>query len=530
MGVGFLSFEPQRIDQYAQIALKDQNQWSMGPQEAFFLASIISAMRAKTVVEIGTHLGHSALFMCHALRANQMPGAVFHTFEITERADEARETLGAFGFGDMAYVHKCSSQGAEAARIRDRLGPIDLMLIDGDHSFEGSYGDFLFWSRAVRPGGILLFHDISYEFEKTYLVNGLRSVYSTIKTIEAQHSDFSVLKLVPPNYHNITSLGIVQKAFSEEPAKNAANGNGAARSGKSAIASASPEVLQNRPWESIQLPAQPYPVTMLQLDELKYLYWLARDATDGPGAIVDIGSWMGGSTAAMAQGVLDRGAGKKPSMVHAFDRFVWDAYSKVFCPTVPLAPGDDMEVQFLRSIETWGHLVVAHKTELESATWNAADEIALLFIDAAGSQNSFKRIMNTFGPGLRPGSIVVFQDFKHWTTSFLPPLVLSLPYLKLVHMCKDGCSLGFEFTGPFVEYELPLQTPETVDDLYSKVCGLIEFDAPSQTSLRYTWVNQMLNQGQYDKARQEWERIKHLPVCAGCGDSPEAVGKRIMYS
>lgn len=38
-------------------------------------------------------------------------------------------------------------------------GPVDFLFIDGDHTYEGVAGDFLLYSRLVRPGGMIGFHD-----------------------------------------------------------------------------------------------------------------------------------------------------------------------------------------------------------------------------------------------------------------------------------------------------------------------------------------------------------------------------------
>jgi predicted O-methyltransferase YrrM len=37
--------------------------------------------------------------------------------------------------------------------------PLELLLVDGDHSYEGARADFARWGAFVRPGGHLLFHD-----------------------------------------------------------------------------------------------------------------------------------------------------------------------------------------------------------------------------------------------------------------------------------------------------------------------------------------------------------------------------------
>jgi hypothetical protein len=37
---------------------------------------------------------------------------------------------------------------------------LDILFIDGDHSYEGVKADFLAYSSMVRPGGLIAFHDI----------------------------------------------------------------------------------------------------------------------------------------------------------------------------------------------------------------------------------------------------------------------------------------------------------------------------------------------------------------------------------
>jgi len=46
--------------------------------------------------------------------------------------------------------------------LRSLLGgqPLDLLFIDGDHSYEGALSDFLTYRDLVRDGGLIAFHDI----------------------------------------------------------------------------------------------------------------------------------------------------------------------------------------------------------------------------------------------------------------------------------------------------------------------------------------------------------------------------------
>lgn len=47
-----------------------------------------------------------------------------------------------------------------------QYGPVDMVFIDGDHSYEGCKGDIEAWSPHIKPGGILAIHD--YDKDTAY--------------------------------------------------------------------------------------------------------------------------------------------------------------------------------------------------------------------------------------------------------------------------------------------------------------------------------------------------------------------------
>jgi predicted O-methyltransferase YrrM len=51
--------------------------------------------------------------------------------------------------------------GVRAAEVYalDRQPPVDLIFIDGDHSYQGLASDWRAWSHLVAPGGIVGLHD-----------------------------------------------------------------------------------------------------------------------------------------------------------------------------------------------------------------------------------------------------------------------------------------------------------------------------------------------------------------------------------
>lgn len=60
-------------------------------------------------------------------------------------------------------VHGNSHEPEAQRRVADLLGglQLDLLFIDGDHTYDGVSQDYNMYSPLVRPGGAIAFHDIS---------------------------------------------------------------------------------------------------------------------------------------------------------------------------------------------------------------------------------------------------------------------------------------------------------------------------------------------------------------------------------
>lgn len=62
--------------------------------------------------------------------------------------------------GAESYVEIIRSGSAEAARDWNR--PIDLLFIDGDHSYQGVKSDWDLFSPHMAPFGVVVFHDTTW--------------------------------------------------------------------------------------------------------------------------------------------------------------------------------------------------------------------------------------------------------------------------------------------------------------------------------------------------------------------------------
>ncbi len=124
---------------------------------------------------------------------------------------------------------------------------------------------------------------------------------------------------------------------------------------------ASPALLGVLDSERDRLPASLYEVgSMLSYHERGLLHWAARTAP--PGAIVDLGSFLGGSTLALAAG-----AAGNDGIVDAFDRFrLEDDSQRAWIPAgFDLRPGDSTRDVFAHNTRRVADRVRKHEGEIE---------------------------------------------------------------------------------------------------------------------------------------------------------------------
>ena len=167
-------------------------------------------------------------------------------------------------------------------------------------------------------------------------------------------------------------------------------------------------------WRHDPVPAASANVpTMLVPDELRLLHHLAQNVYRGEGAIVDAGSFLGGSTIALADGLRHNG---HRGTIHSFDRFEVEEWTRgIFFPAETPA-GTSFREQFERNIEPYRDLVEVHAGDIVEHPWNGGP-IELLFIDVAKHWTVCDWVTWQFFPHLIPGrSLVVQQDYlyHHW--------------------------------------------------------------------------------------------------------------------
>jgi predicted O-methyltransferase YrrM len=138
------------------ILSRNDSDYSSEPAVYDVLYGLTQERYPKTIVEIGTYKGISAMVFAEALSGSA--GARIYTIDDGSQCEqsEARERLEPYVRDGRVVKIEKSSVDAFSAWGRAR---IDLLFIDGDHSFAGACTDFALWARYVHKDGLIVMHD-----------------------------------------------------------------------------------------------------------------------------------------------------------------------------------------------------------------------------------------------------------------------------------------------------------------------------------------------------------------------------------
>ncbi len=126
---------------------------------------LIKALRPATFVELGTHSGNSYFAFCQAMSLLAPTGRAFAVD--TWQGDEHAGKYGEEVFADVAAFNNVHFRRFSTllrttfddARLCFAAGEIDLLHIDGMHSYDAVKHDFETWTSALSSRAVVLFHD-----------------------------------------------------------------------------------------------------------------------------------------------------------------------------------------------------------------------------------------------------------------------------------------------------------------------------------------------------------------------------------
>ncbi|MEM7597843.1 MAG: hypothetical protein AAF382_09090 [Pseudomonadota bacterium] len=175
--------------------------------------------------------------------------------------------------------------------------------------------------------------------------------------------------------------------------------------------------LHNKPWRDLSardLGHATHVPSMLNDEETRLYFWMARHLAGAEGHIVDLGSFAGGSTAYLAEG---NRAGGGAAQVFAFDQFSASEKAKtrqLYAKGVDAFEGADILPLSKRLLAPWSRRIEFRKCRIENETWTDGP-IALMTLDASKTSATMDQMADIFFPHLIPGvSVIIQQDELHW--------------------------------------------------------------------------------------------------------------------
>jgi predicted O-methyltransferase YrrM len=135
--------------------------------EILRLLKIVRSRRPGAICEIGA-AGCGTTFLLAREAAND---ATIVTLDLAFTASR-RAALSCFALAEQKLfcLQEDSHHPVTVRRLTDCLEgkELDLLYLDGDHSYEGIKADFELYSPFVKRGGMIVFHDIVPDFKTRY--------------------------------------------------------------------------------------------------------------------------------------------------------------------------------------------------------------------------------------------------------------------------------------------------------------------------------------------------------------------------
>ena len=139
----------------------------LSPDEKIALYRLSKELNSKPVaVEIGSYLGASSCFIASGVMRSGGLLCCIDTWQNETMPDGERDTYSEFYNNTFQYRDIIKPLRGRSDKVIDDFRKfnrsIDLLFIDGDHSYEGCKADWDLYSPFLRKGSIVVFHDTGW--------------------------------------------------------------------------------------------------------------------------------------------------------------------------------------------------------------------------------------------------------------------------------------------------------------------------------------------------------------------------------
>ena len=167
-----------------------------------FMIWLVGTLKPDTFVELGSHYGYSYFAACQSIKSNGLQTKAFaiDTWQGDEHAgfysNEVYEIVNQVNTEKYSSFSKLLRMTFDQGLAEFADTSIDLLHIDGLHTYDAVASDFNSWKRKLKDGALVLFHDIHEhrdDFEVNRFWNELKKEYKTFEFLH-EHG-LGVLKI-----------------------------------------------------------------------------------------------------------------------------------------------------------------------------------------------------------------------------------------------------------------------------------------------------------------------------------------------
>ena len=190
--------------------------------------------------------------------------------------------------------------------------------------------------------------------------------------------------------------------------------------------------------------------SMTSPEEHELFYNLAK-AQNQYGFVLELGTWLGASTIAIAEGIRDSGHPHRKA--HVYDRFIWNKKMHAHKATLK---HKTMFEDFRENLGPLFEYIIPHRGDITRMEWSKGD-ISLIIFDAPKRIKTISPVLTALTNYIYAGTILVWQDFTH-VASFEIPLACSNLDLELINTVPGSTGV-FRVTTPWLRRDV---TPEAL--------------------------------------------------------------------
>lgn len=134
-------------------------------QEKIALLRLAKMKEGSVFVEIGSYVGASSCFIAAGALKGRRGRLLYcvDTWKNDAMTEGHKDTYDSFIENTKKYKDIIVPLKGTSAEVSPRFdGKIDFLFIDGDHTYEGVKLDVESWFPKLKPGALVVFHDIGW--------------------------------------------------------------------------------------------------------------------------------------------------------------------------------------------------------------------------------------------------------------------------------------------------------------------------------------------------------------------------------